>query len=64
MKISKTGEGELLIYKSDGKEGYINIIIDEDGDIELMHIPKDRSKTTNKVGVSVDEVIEFWNQHI
>lgn len=62
-KISKTGEGELLIHKSDGKGGYINLIIDEDGDIEIMHITSDRSKTWNKFGVSVDEVIKFWNEN-
>jgi hypothetical protein len=60
--ISKTGEDELLIYKSDGKEGFVNIIIDEDGRIELMHIPKDGKKTTNKVFATVDETIKFWNQ--
>ena len=62
-KISKTGKGELLIHKSDGKGGYINLIIDEDGDIEIMHIPLDRSKTWNKFGVSVDEAIKFWNEN-
>jgi hypothetical protein len=62
-KISKTGEGELLIHKEDGKGGYINLIVDEDGDIEIMHIASDRSKTWNKVDVSVDEAINFWNEN-
>ena len=61
MIVSKTGEGELLIYKSDGKNGFVNIIIDEDGDIELMHVPEDRKQTTNKTNATVDETIDFWN---
>ena len=63
MKVSKTGDGELLIYKSDGNGGFINIIVDDEGCIELMHIPDDRTKTTNKIGASVDETIEFWNKY-
>ena len=62
-KVSKTGEGELLIHKEDGKGGYINLIIDNDGDIEIMHITSDRKGTWNKVGVSVDEAIKFWNEN-
>jgi hypothetical protein len=62
MIVSKTGEGELLIYKSDGKNGYINIVIDEDGDIELIHLTYDRKQTTNKTNATVDEAIEFWNK--
>lgn len=62
-KVSKTGEGELLIHKEDGKGGYINLIIDSDGDIEIMHITSDRKGTWNKVNVSVDEAIKFWNEN-
>jgi hypothetical protein len=62
-KLSKTGEGELLIHKEDGKGGFINIIVDSDGDIEIMHITSDRSQTWNKVSVSVDEAIKFWNDN-
>jgi hypothetical protein len=62
-KISKTGDDELLIHKEDGKGGYINIVIDQDGDIEIMHIKADRSQTWNKVDVSVDEAIKFWNEN-
>lgn len=61
--VSKTGDGELLIYKSDGKGGYINLIIDEYGDIELMHVAEDRSKTWNKTCASVDEAVEFFNKN-
>ena len=59
--VSKTSEGELLIHKSDGNEGYINLIIDENGDIEIMHIKSKRAKSWSKIDVSVDEAIEFWN---
>ena len=60
-KVSKTGEGELLIHKEDGDGGYINLIIDEDGEIEIMHIKSNKSKSWNKAGVSVDEAIKFFN---
>ena len=62
IKVSKTGENELLIYKSDGKGGHINVLIDMDGYIELCHIKKARSKSYNKYGVTIDEAIEFINQ--
>lgn len=62
MIVTKTGEDELLIYKDDGNGGYINLIIDEDGDIQIMHIPKDRRQTWHKLNVSVDEAVEFWNK--
>ena len=60
MKVSKTGEGELLISKDDGKGGYINIIIDDDGDIEIMHIKQNRKETWHKLNCSIDEAIQFW----
>jgi len=62
--VSKTGEGELLIYKSDGKNGFINIVIDKDGDIELIHVTDDRDQTTNKANATVDEAITFWNKFV
>lgn len=45
--ISKTGEGELLIYRVVNDE-YRNIIIDEDADIEYMNIPANREDTINE----------------
>jgi hypothetical protein len=62
-KVTKTAEGELLIYKEDDKGGFINIIVGSDGDIEIMHITSDRSQTWNKSCASVDEVIKFWNEN-
>lgn len=47
IKISKTGENELLIFREiDGE--FNNIIIDEDADIEYLHIPIDRRQTSNE----------------
>lgn len=63
MIVSKTGEGELLIYKPDGKGGFINIVIDEDGDIELIHLTADRKKSYNKTAATFDEVVTFWNEN-
>lgn len=61
-KVSKTAEGELVIYKPDGKGGWINLIIDEDGDIEIMYVHENRGNTWHKLDVSVDDAIEFWNE--
>lgn len=61
MEITKTAGEELLIHKPDGKGGYINIIIDEGGDIELLHIMRDRKDTMSKFPATIDEAIRFWN---
>ena len=47
VKISRTGEGELLLYREIGRS-FNNIIIDEDGDIEFLHIPEERQNTFNE----------------
>lgn len=60
-KVGKTADNELLIHREDGNGGYFNLIIDKDGGIEIMHIKSDRSKSWNKVDVSLDEAIDFWN---
>lgn len=62
LKLSKTGEGELLIHKEDGKGGFINIIINV-SDIEIMHITSERKDTWNKFDVSIDDAIDFWNKN-
>jgi hypothetical protein len=62
-KLSKTEEGELLIHKEDGKGGFINILIDGKGNIEIIYIPSDKSKSWHKVDVSIEEAIEFWNKN-
>lgn len=47
IKISRTGENEILIFRE--TEGtFNNIIIDEDADIEFLHIPVNRSETYNE----------------
>ena len=63
MIVSKTSEGELLIYKPDGKGGFINIVIDEDGDIELIRLTVDRKKSYNKTAATFDEAVTFWNEN-
>ena len=55
LKLSKTGEGELLIHKEDGKGGFINIIINV-SDIEIMQKEKIR-------GISLIDAINFWNEN-
>ena len=47
IKISRTGENEILIF-SENNGTYNNIIIDEDGDIEFLHIPINRDETYNE----------------
>lgn len=47
IKISRTGENELLIFRERNGD-FNNVIIDEDADIELLQIPVDRSNTTNE----------------
>lgn len=45
--VSKTGNNELLIYRITDDE-YRNLIIDEEGDIELLIISKDQRKSDTK----------------
>jgi len=47
IKISRTGDDELLIYR-ESNGIFNNIIIDSEGDIEFMHIPKNRTLTYNE----------------
>ncbi len=63
-KVTKTGEGELLITKREIKGGHINIIVDEDGDIELMRISHNQKKVEHKTNATIDETINFWNNNI
>ena len=47
IKISRTGENEILIYRIVNGE-YRNIILDNDGDIEFLKIPVNRADTYNE----------------
>jgi hypothetical protein len=58
IKISRTGENEILIFRE--TEGtFNNIIIDEDADIEYLHIPVNRSETYNEHYSFVDNFDTF-----
>jgi hypothetical protein len=63
MKVSKTGDGELLIYKKVGTK-WVNIIIDEDGDIETNTI-NSQSKVNEgyPFPTTIDDTIKFWDEH-
>lgn len=47
VSIKSTDEDEVLIYWIENQT-YYNILVDEDGEIELLYIPKDRTKSRNK----------------
>jgi hypothetical protein len=58
--ISHTGDNELLIYRNNNGE-FRNIIIDNDGDIEYLCIPKIRRNTYNEhypfvLGINADQL--------
>jgi prenyltransferase beta subunit len=66
LKISKTGEYEFLTYVKTTDGSFKNILIDEEGDIELIFLPKDRSKTWNKLffkedGIVLSRIISQFN---
>ena len=48
-KVSVTGEDEILVARQQKDGTWINLIVDEEGDIELMRIPTDWSKSENKL---------------
>jgi len=58
IKISRTGENEILIFRE--TEGtFNNIIIDEDADVEFLHIPLNRSETYNEHFSFIDNFDTF-----
>lgn len=66
LNISKSSEGEFIIYISSNGI-YKNLLIDEDGDIEILVIPQDKSKTYNKRffkedGLNFSKVVSLFNE--
>ena len=65
FKVSQTGEGEFLIYTEDG-EGYNNILIDEDSDVEIMLIPKEgkvvRKTLYQEDGINIPVILRTFNE--
>lgn len=58
IKISRTGENEILIFRE--TEGtFNNIIIDADADIEYLHIPVNRAETFNEHYSFIDNIDTF-----
>lgn len=66
IHLSKSGESEFLIYTF--KNGaYKNVLIDGDGDVEVLFIPSDRSKTSSKRfykinGINISSVLSAFNE--
>lgn len=66
ISISKSTEGEFVIFiTSNGT--YKNVLVDEDGDIQLLIIPQNRSKTYNKMfykedGLNFSKVVNTFNE--
>lgn len=48
IEASISGDEEFLIFKRLGKDNWINLIIDEDGDAEIMYICQNRKKSFNE----------------
>jgi len=66
FNISKTGEREFLTYIKTMNGSYKNLLIDEEGDIELIFLPREREKTWNKLyfkedGLSLSRIIADFN---
>lgn len=47
LNVSKTGDGEILLFTA-YNDSYNNIIIDNDCDIEFMHIASNRAESYNE----------------
>lgn len=66
ISISRSADKEFLIYLRIN-DTYKNILIDEDGDIELLVIPSDKSKSYNKIfykedGINFSNVVSTFNE--
>ncbi len=62
VKVNKTSENELLIHKLNDKGNRLNIIVDSEGEIEIIHIGKTAKETWHKFPVTLNEALEFWNK--
>jgi hypothetical protein len=66
INISMSADRELLIYLS-VNDTYKNILVSEDGDIELLIIPSNKSKSYNKTfykedGLNLSKVVSTFNE--
>lgn len=65
IEVSKTSDGELVIY-SKSRKNYKNILIDEDGDIELVLLPE-KGKASNifyskETGINFSKIVRTFNE--
>jgi len=63
ITISKTTDNEILIY-TDHDGSFDNLIIDHDGDIEYICIPKNRTMVYNEYfrndgGIDIEELVSM-----
>lgn len=66
IDISMSGDKEFLIYVHNNGT-FKNILINEDGDIELLIIPSNKSKSYNKTfykedGINFSKVVSTFNE--
>lgn len=66
LDISKSREGEFIAFTTTSNGTYKNLLIDEDGDIEIIIIPKDNYRTYNKQfykadGINFSTVVSLFN---
>lgn len=64
--ISKSIENEFVIFLTSNGT-YKNVLVDEDGDIELLIIPSDKTKTYNKrfykeEGLNFSNIVSTFNE--
>jgi hypothetical protein len=65
INISKSDEGEFIAYVTSNGT-FKNVLIDEEGDIEFLIIPQNKSKTYNKRfyksdGLNFSKVVSLFN---
>jgi hypothetical protein len=66
LNISKSGEGEFIAYTTTSKGTYKNLVIDEDGDIEIIIVPLEKNKSHNshfykQDGINFSKVVSLFN---
>jgi hypothetical protein len=66
IEVSMTGDGEFLIFKNLSKDNWINLLIDEDGDAEIIRIFRQRKKTFNEHyyfgSYTIDDLVKRFNE--
>lgn len=62
VKITSTGDNQIVLFTESEEDNFRNLAIDEDGDISYMFFAKDKSQSERKMyyfedGINTEEIV-------